>query len=477
MSLIATITFIAPPQSGSTITFSWTGTGGSVVTATETFKPTRGGSFETTIGTGTTDSAQYLYSALTLDYSVNFTLAVSGNSVYVSSKNTSNPMSADTTAIGVVINGLGLINDLLCRSSELVRVSGDTYDTTTFQIITYEGDVMDAPNQTVLYTKTKNKLITSQNNIWFNVSNLVNGGLESDIDYYVNTTSISTASSLQPNESKWSIVKWTNSLLGTDIETGYFTYFTLDGFIYNNETHLINDYLLGVYDSTLPEYKKEINRNSIEKLYFKTDDLVSMGYNLSSDPTTFHTTSFTSYSGDNKDYINSINVYTNNTEDWITYTLNYQNPTRGRTITYYLNDECKFDRYDLLFKNKWGVLETLLLNKKSSKQLKTDSPQYLRSIVDIDGNYDIKRHTQKQYNTTGEEEWTLNTPILSEYMNETIKQAMLSDEVYLVDLSTNEVLPVIKLDDSLSYKTGLNDKVIQYTIKVKLSHKIIKNII
>jgi hypothetical protein len=476
MSLIAKITFIKPAQSGSTITFSWTGSTGTIATATETFKPTRSTNYETRIGTGTTDSAQYLYSALTLDFAANFNLSVSGNSVYVSSKNTSNPMSAQTTAIGVVINGLGLVNDLLSRSSELVKVSGNNYDTTTFKIITYEGDVMDAPNQTVLYTKTKSKLVTSQNNIWFNISNLVNGGLECDIDYYINSTSINNATPLQPNESKWSIVKWTNSLLGNDVETGYITYFTLDGFYYNNEEENLNDILASTYIPSHNTSIKDINRNSLERLYFKTNDLVGITYYKYNTPST-NTVSFISYSGNNKHYINSIKIDTNNNEDYVMYSLHYDNPFRTKQMIYYLNDECKFDKYDLVFKNKWGVLETLLLNKKTTKQLKVESPQYLRSIVDIDGNYDIKKHTQKQYNTTGEEEWTLNTPLLSEYMNETIKQAMLSNEIYLVDLSTKEVLPVIKLDDSLSYKTGLNDGLIQYTIKVKLSHKIIKNII
>jgi hypothetical protein len=74
------------------------------------------------------------------------------------------------------------------------------------------------------------------------------------------------------------------------------------------------------------------------------------------------------------------------------------------------------------------------------------------------------------------EEWTLNTEIMPEYMNAPIKEAMLTEEMWLID-NQGRIIPVIKMDQNIAFKTSLNDKMIQYTIKVKLSHNTVQNII
>jgi hypothetical protein len=53
---------------------------------------------------------------------------------------------------------------------------------------------------------------------------------------------------------------------------------------------------------------------------------------------------------------------------------------------------------------------------------------------------------------------------------------MLTEEMWLID-SAGNIIPVIKQDSSLAFKTSLNDKMIQYTVKVKQSHNTINNII
>ena len=116
------------------------------------------------------------------------------------------------------------------------------------------------------------------------------------------------------------------------------------------------------------------------------------------------------------------------------------------------------------------------MSKKSSKKLSTDSNNYTKSIVDLEGNYNINRHTKKQFNVTGTEEWTLNTDLLPEYMNAPIKEAMLSEEMWLID-NLGNIIPVVRVDDSVTFKTSLNDKMINYTVRVNLSHNTVQNII
>jgi hypothetical protein len=121
-------------------------------------------------------------------------------------------------------------------------------------------------------------------------------------------------------------------------------------------------------------------------------------------------------------------------------------------------------------------MESFSMSKKSSKVLNVNSTDYLRSIVNYEGDFNIDRHTAKQFNVTGNEEWTLNTDFLPEYMNAPIKEAMLTEEMWLID-NAGTIIPIVKVDSNISFKTSLNDKMIQYTLKVRLSHNTIKNII
>ena len=187
----------------------------------------------------------------------------------------------------------------------------------------------------------------------------------------------------------------------------------------------------------------------------------------------------------NDEFYNSIDVATylgNNPR--ITFSILYADMSE-EIVEYTVYDECRYDVYDLIFKNKWGVLETISMSKKTTKSLNISGDDYLRSIVDMNGDYDINRHTKRQLNVNGYEEWTLNTPFVPEYMNESIKQAMLSEEIWIRPagyfqfdelVRTDYAYPAVRMDQSLAYKTELNDQNIQYTIKVRLSHNEIKNI-
>jgi hypothetical protein len=57
----------------------------------------------------------------------------------------------------------------------------------------------------------------------------------------------------------------------------------------------------------------------------------------------------------------------------------------------------------------------------------------------------------------------MNTGFIDEQYNEVIKQLMLSEQVW-IDNGTN-VLPVSLNSNSLSFKTSVNDKLIDYTLE------------
>lgn len=103
MGPITTIEFLGPSINGATVSLVWLGAGGSTVSATETFVPTRTTNFQTSISTDKNIQAQYYYNALLADYSGNFTLSYLGNKVFVQSTNTNNPVNIQYTGTNILI--------------------------------------------------------------------------------------------------------------------------------------------------------------------------------------------------------------------------------------------------------------------------------------------------------------------------------------------------------------------------------------
>ena len=58
---------------------------------------------------------------------------------------------------------------------------------------------------------------------------------------------------------------------------------------------------------------------------------------------------------------------------------------------------------------------------------------------------------------------TLNTGFLKEEYNETIRQLMQSEDIWITEGTTT--LPVAVKDSSFTYKTKLNDKLVNYTVQ------------
>jgi hypothetical protein len=467
------IKFLGPLSSGDTISMSWTGAGGTIVTSVETFVPTRTTNFKTTIGTTAVNQATNFFNAITLDYSGNFN--ITGNSgtdtVYISSKNTTNPMSGLTTSSNVAFNfvpTLTIDEDIRVRSPYLLISTGDTFSSSVFEIKQFEGDKDTFLTQPLSYIKTKNKVVNSQNNIWISLSNMVKEKLEGNINNFV-VNNYTTALDLAANESKWVSVKTINRYLDTDVSENTTGYFVVDGYVEPLEQQ-------GLPNLLLTGNKRYVTRSTTDRLYFKTVGLTAATYITSSDSTpvsiTYAAASATTF---NTKYVQSIKVNKLNlAEQWVQYNFNYAGlPTQS--VRYELYDECKFENYNLVFKNKYGMLESFPMAKKSIKSMSVTSNDYIRSIVDYNGDFDINRHTSRQFNVSGKEELVLNTDYIPEYMNAPIKEAMLTEEMWLID-SLGNILPVVKLDQRIDFKTSLNDKLIQYTITVRLSHEQVKNI-
>jgi len=359
------------------------------------------------------------------------------------------------------------VTDIVVRSPHFIFSTESNFDYTTFNVKAWEGNIFSGASEPILYTITKQKLLSIQNNIFVNINNYVKEKLEANVISFFDTEYL-IAQDLPEGLSKWVEVETTTYYSGSSVSTNIERLFCTDGYIYPTEVQNIPNVLV-------TGTKRYISRNQLQRIYFKTYDLISIEaiyYNMFNSPTSFDIT-FAEQVYLNNQYVQTIALPPLTNINRIEYTFSYGSEVS--VITYYVYDECLYDNYTIIYKNKWGVLESIPMTKKHSKQLTVSSNDLNRSIVDYNGNYDINRHTKKQFNTQGNETYILNTEYLPEYMNQAIEELMLSEEIWLY--KDNIIIPCLRKEDSINYKTKLNDKLIQYTMSVELSHNTIKNIL
>ena len=138
--------------------------------------------------------------------------------------------------------------------------------------------------------------------------------------------------------------------------------------------------------------------------------------------------------------------------------------------------EPKYTPLNVIFFNKFGALQNLWLFKKSATSLDVTADKYKRNIMEFDSNptYSTVKHQSKRLNVNGNEYIVGNTGFLNEEHNEVIRELMLSQEVW-IDNGV-DILPVNPKTTSTTFKTSVNDKLIQYTIEFDYAFDKINNI-
>jgi len=127
-------------------------------------------------------------------------------------------------------------------------------------------------------------------------------------------------------------------------------------------------------------------------------------------------------------------------------------------ITYYYNIEC--DGTDISFVNSKGVWEDLNLTGRRYDITNSKSKDYIS----------YKTFEKTTYNTNGNKLLKLNTGFCGEFINDTIEQLLLSDNIVL--LSTGEKL--IITTKNIEKKSSRYDKMIDYTLDFEFAKNVIQ---
>ena len=136
-------------------------------------------------------------------------------------------------------------------------------------------------------------------------------------------------------------------------------------------------------------------------------------------------------------------------------------------------DECKYTPYKVTFINKFGAYQDIWFFKRSNLSM-TKKDEMFKSNIINNGSYNTYQHQYETFHVNAKEKLSLNTGFYPEGYNEIFRQMSLSDKIWIE--YNEKTLPVRLTSSNLSFKTRLNDKLINYTIELEFAFDKINNV-
>lgn len=159
-----------------------------------------------------------------------------------------------------------------------------------------------------------------------------------------------------------------------------------------------------------------------------------------------------------------VNVSEANGEEYIEIEFN------TRTITLLITDECRYTPVEIAFQNKEGALQILTFFKAKTESLSTTNEEYESN----NGQPNLWNHQYIKYNIQGKTKFKINSGFVSEALNETFKQLLLSEKVY--HLLDGVYIPLNLATQSIEYKSRQKDRLINYELEFNYAFNEINNV-
>ena len=145
----------------------------------------------------------------------------------------------------------------------------------------------------------------------------------------------------------------------------------------------------------------------------------------------------------------------------------------GITIAIERLCEPVFDIVKVVFMNKFGALQEFHFNKKHTIGFNSTQENYESMLIEAN-TYSVTKHQKYVYNKQAKEILQLNTGYVDQGQFETIKQLMLSEQVWAKIQST--VYPVNVITSSLTKKTKVNDKLVNYSLDFEFAYDVVNSV-
>ncbi len=143
--------------------------------------------------------------------------------------------------------------------------------------------------------------------------------------------------------------------------------------------------------------------------------------------------------------------------------------------------ERKYTPYKIIYLNRYGALQDLWMFKRKDEALKVKKSTFKRNILEVWNNEDfsITAHQTDVLDVNGVTSVILNSGFYPEENNELFRQLLLSPKVWI--MLNNEadgvgLYPVTLTSSNITYKTHLNNKLIEYALGFEYSFSAIQNI-
>ena len=179
----------------------------------------------------------------------------------------------------------------------------------------------------------------------------------------------------------------------------------------------------------------------------------------------------------NDDIVNISNITSGSSDSTYAY--------RSSTLNIKVVDCSRYTPTQIMFVNKFGALQPLFFFTKKVDVINTKSETFQRNIIDTStttpsyfrpavGGYPSYPHSIETYNKNGKKAYSLSSGYYPEKANTFFEQLLLSEAVWII--INNIPIPVIVKSSNLTFKTSLNDKLVDYTIDFEEAQDFINNV-
>lgn len=136
----------------------------------------------------------------------------------------------------------------------------------------------------------------------------------------------------------------------------------------------------------------------------------------------------------------------------------------------------RYEAIKCVFINKFGVPQELWFFGKTVESTSTTKQSYKANISTGSVNWSANKykHQYQSFDANGKTSYVLNTGFVSEDYNEYIRELMLSEQVWIhID---NTIRPVTPTSSAVTFRTSLNDKMVEYAIEFEQANDLISTV-
>jgi hypothetical protein len=141
----------------------------------------------------------------------------------------------------------------------------------------------------------------------------------------------------------------------------------------------------------------------------------------------------------------------------------------GTPIYFYYKCEQKYPNIRVKWKNRFGQFDYFNFDMVNKQSFSTTTRGYQPQLGTWTGTslqYNSADSSNLNYIVDSKQSIVVNTDWIPEAYNDIVKQILVSEEIYWIkDESSTELTPITIATDSITFKTGVVDKVIQYSFE------------